>query len=285
MPRPDPPFDRVAVLDWSAATVRPTPKPRADAIWLGLCDGTTATRYFPTRHAAESALRGLIAMPGRLLIGCDFAMGYPAGFAQRLTGSATAQSVWGWLAHHITDAPDNRNNRFAVAAAINRHLGAPLFWGRPASLTLPDLPALRPVTSFALRRQVESLVPRAQSVWKLYTAGSVGSQSLMGLPMIHRIAQLSDVAVWPFAPPTARVVLAEVYPSLLATEVKAAMTPAAIKDEVQVRLLATALWHLNATGKLAPLFKTPGGAVTQEEGWILGAGHVPALQQALKCTV
>ena len=288
MSRPDAPFDRVAVLDWSASAAKPRLKPKADAIWLGLCDGTTTTRCFPTRHAAESALHDLMALPGRLLIGCDFAMGYPTGFAARLTGIAKAEAVWAWLSHQITDGTDNKNNRFAVAAAINLQMGQPLFWGRPATLALPDLPATRPAAlGFAQRRQVDTLIPRAQSVWKLYTTGAVGSQSLMGLPMIHRLSQRPDVSIWPFARPDARVVVAEVYPSLLAAEVRAATTPGGIKDEVQVRLLAQALWRLNTSGGLSALLESPelgkvGPAIAREEGWILGAGHVAALQQALQ---
>jgi hypothetical protein len=59
-------------------------------------------------------------------------------------------------------------------------------------------------------------------------------QGLVGQPMIHRLAMLPDVAVWPFDPTDARVVLAEVYTSLLARAVAA--DPAPIKDEAQVRL-------------------------------------------------
>jgi molybdopterin-guanine dinucleotide biosynthesis protein B len=87
------------------------------------------------------------------------------------------------------------------------------------------------------------------------------------------------VAVWPFDPADAPVVLAEVYPSLLARAV--AEDPAPIKDEAQVRLLSRALWRLSQGEKIAPLFATPEGAVTTEEGWILGAGHEAALEEAL----
>ena len=55
--------------------------------------------------------------------------------------------------------------------------------------------------------------------------------------------------------------------------------PAAIKDEAQVRLLSRALFTLSQQGQLARLFDTP--AIAREEGWILGAGHVAALEAAL----
>jgi molybdopterin-guanine dinucleotide biosynthesis protein B len=201
-----------------------------------------------------------------------------------VTGVPTARAVWTWLAQHLSDAPDNRNTRFETAAGINAALGgAGPFWGRPRSLPLPALPETKavdyPALGLAERRQVETVVPRAQPVWKLYTTGAAGGQGLVGQPMIHRLAARPDVAVWPFDPPDARVVLAEVYPSLLARAVAA--DPAPIKDEAQVRLLSRALWRLSQTGRIAPLFATPSGAVTTEEGWILGAGHGQALEEAL----
>lgn len=279
-------FDRIIVADWSAAGAPSPARPSADAIWIGTAEaGGVSSAYFRTRAAAEAHLAGEIAgNRGRLLIGFDFPMGYPAGFAARLTGQATARAVWGWLAAHLQDGPDNRNNRFQVADGINARFGGEgPFWGRPRGLALPHLPERKTVDYQALgideRRQVERVVPRAQPVWKLYTTGAAGSQGLVGQAMIHRLTQAPGVAVWPFDTPEAPVVLAEVYPSLLARAVAA--DSAAIKDAAQVRLLAQALWALSRAGRLAPLFATPGGAVTDDEGWILGAGHAGALEEAL----
>lgn len=281
-------FDLVAVVDWSASAT-PKPRPQADAIWIGLAaDQGVQTFYHPTRQAAETALVALIAQARakgrRLLIGFDFPLGYPEGFARRLTGLPRAAAVWAWLAGAITDGPDNRNNRFAVAAAINRALGGPgPFWGRPAHLDLPDLPARKTIDYAALglaeRRQVETRVPRAQPVWKLYTTGAAGGQSLTGLPMIHRLAQAPDVGVWPFDPDTA-ITLAEIYPSLLAPAVRAALGPGVIKDQVQVRLLAGALWRLDQGGALWPLLQQAPAPCRREEGWILGAGAADQLLAA-----
>ena len=279
-------FDRVIVADWSAAGAPSPARPSADAIWIGTADaGGVSSAYFRTRAAAEAHLAGEITgNRGRILIGFDFPMGYPAGFAARLTGQATARAVWGWLAAHLVDGPHNRNNRFEVADRINAGFGrVGPFWGRPRDLALPHLPERKTVDYQALglqeRRQVERVVPRAQPVWKLYTTGAAGSQGLVGQAMIHRLAQRRGVAVWPFDTPDAPVVLAEVYPSLLARAVAA--EGAAIKDDAQVRLLARALWVLSQRGGLAPLLATPGGEVTTDEGWILGAGRAGALEEAL----
>jgi molybdopterin-guanine dinucleotide biosynthesis protein B len=275
-------FDRVVIVDWSAANAPSPARPGKDAIWIGLATAAgVTTSYHRTRHAAETVLRGLIAAGGRVLIGCDFPFGYPAGFAARLTRQADARAIWHWLAGRIIDDARNANNRFAVAAEINRSFGgAGPFWGRPAHLVLDGLPQRKAVDYAALglaeRRQIERQVPRAQPVWKLYTTGSVGSQTLMGVPMLHRLATAQGLAVWPFDAPAA-MTLAEVYPSLLARAV--ARDPGPIKDEVQVRLLARALYALAQAGRLGPLFETP--AIAREEGWILGAGHGDLLQEAL----
>ncbi len=277
--------DRVLVGDWAAASAPTPPRPVADAIWIGEAgDGET---YHRTRAAAAAHLHARVARAlaagERVLIGADFPFGYPAGFARALTGRDGALALWDWLAAHVVDGADNANTRFALAAAINaRFPGVGPFWGRPRSLDLPDLPergTARTHARFSERRVVETLVRGAQPVWKLYTTGSVGSQAIMGIPRLAalRAAFPGRVAVWPFEPLTdAQVVLAEVYPSLLAPEVAAAGDP--IKDRAQVRLLAHALAAVDLAPLLAP--DAP-RAVLAEEGWILGAGHETALRAAL----
>ena len=282
---PGPAFDTVVVVDWSAAATPSPARPSPDAIWIGVARAAgVETSYFRTRLQAETFLTALIdaeATAGhRTLIGFDFPMGFPSGFAERLTGKASAAAVHRWLADTIQDAPDNANNRFAVAARINENFGgAGPFWGRPSGLNLPHLPATKQVDYAALglaeRREVETLVPRAQPVWKCYTTGAVGSQALIGLPLIHRLAQ-NGAAVWPFDPRPAPVVVAEVYPSLLAAAVAQSGDP--IRDRAQVRLLARALLRLTPD-QMGRIFDVPD--IAREEGWILGAGHAAELAALL----
>lgn len=284
-------FDRVIVVDWSAANLPTSATNRANAVWVGCHDAEGGAEWHHrTRAGAEAQLVTLIetarASGQRLLVGFDFAMGYPAGFAARLTGEASAPAVWRWLAGAITDV-DNRNNRFEVATRINAAFpeGPGPFWSHPLGQNWPGLPFRRAGIDYAAlglseTRAAEGAVPRAKSPWMLFNPGSVGSQSLLGLPMIHRLSQLPDVAVWPFAAPDAAVVLAEVYPSLLAGPVAILANEAALTaDQAQVRLLSRALYRLAQTDRLAPLFDTPPEAA--EEGWILGAGHAPLLAEAL----
>jgi hypothetical protein len=284
-------FERVIVVDWSAANLPTSATNRANAVWIGCHDAEGGAEWHHrTRAGAEAQLLTLIdtarAAGQRVLIGFDFAMGYPAGFAARLTGEASAPAVWRWLAGTITDF-ENRNNRFEVATRINAAFpeGPGPFWSHPLGQSWPGLPFRRAGIDYAAlglseTRAAEAAVPRAKSPWMLFNPGSVGSQSLLGLPMIHRLSRLPEVAVWPFAAPDAPVVLAEVYPSLLAGPVATLANGEGLTaDQAQVRLLSKVLWRLAQANRLASLFEAPPEAA--EEGWILGAHHAPLLAEAL----
>ncbi len=276
-------FDSVIVVDWSASATPSPAKFSADAIWIGVRNALgQSTRYHRTRAQAEAALVQVLhhelKAGRRVLAGFDFPFGYPDGFAAALTGTTAPHAVWEWLADAVSDGPNNQNNRFLVAQDINRRFAAAgPFWGRPAALNLPDLPATKmvdyPGLGFAERRLVETRVPRAQPVWKLFTTGAVGSQSLMGLPMISRLVARFGASVWPFEPLEAPLVLAEVYPSLMDPAVRTAVQQGEIKDAAQVRLLAQALWQMGRDGSLPAVLRDVPDAACAEEGWILGAGH------------
>ena len=275
------PFDRVLVVDWSANS---SPKLGADSIWIGRA-GTDARapENIDTRAATMALLRAEIGAAldarARLLIAFDIGFGYPRGFAQALTGRAEALAVWDWLAARITDDAKNRNNRFEVAAEINRRFpGLGPFWGRPNGHDLPDLPAkgtLRHSHGLAELRETETLCSGAHPMWKLYTTGSVGSQSLLGQAHLAGLRRDfgAGLAVWPMEDPAAPVVLAETYLSLLDPAVKLAQGYVC-KDAAQVDLLARAFHRAD----MGTLMAAPASADTlREEGWILGAGQDAAL--------
>ncbi len=278
-------FDRVAVLDWSAAA---GPRQGRDSIWLGIAgaDGETQENL-PTRTKAEARLKALLAETGakreRLLLGADFAFGWPAGLARALTGRDGALAVWDWLADRVRETPGHGSTCRQVAAAINAHFsGGGPFWGDGTRAGTPGLPRLRPPLppGLAAHRQTEldarTTGAQPKSAWQLAGAGAVGAQALTGVPVLHRLRG-PGVAVWPFEPPDRRVVFAEVYPSLLAPQVRAAAAGGEVPDAAQVRLLARALWRLSQAGGLAPLLA--GGSA--EEGAILGAGRHDLLRAAL----
>src|SRR5262249_46629937 len=159
-------------------------------------------------------LTAQVAAGRRVLVGLDLPYGYPVGFASAL-GVSDWVGVWEYLDRHISDGKDNVNNRFEVAATINQRLGvqAPL-WGRPKQRNLPALPVCKQVSYGgaeegpglpewrAVDRRLRQLRLSPQPVWKLAYTGSVGSQSLVGIPVLRHLRfdhALRDVSrVWPF---------------------------------------------------------------------------------------
>lgn len=284
-------FETVIVVDWSAAS---RPVKGKDSIWIGQAGQGGAPPVNPaTRSEAmkvlEQRIDAALAKGRRVLIGADFPFAYPTGFARALTGQAGALALWSWFADRVIDLPDNQNNRFVLADKVNAGLpGVGPFWGRPAHLNLPDLPekgSTRRDMTFPERRVVEQSERRLQPVWKLYTTGSVGSQAILG---IARLAALRKrlgprCAVWPLEPwSDAEVVLAEVWPSLLARPVAAARPAYDCTDAAQVDLLARALAGL-ADDELSGLLQPDHpAALLAEEGWILGAGQSLLLELALE---
>src|SRR5262249_30292565 len=160
--------------------------------------------------------------------------GYPAGFAARLgLAGPPWRAVWDEIAGLVEDDERNRNNRFEVAEILNRRVsgGCFPFWGRPAA---PPRPHLAPThhrppdhDGVAERRLVDLYIPSAQPCWKLLGTGSVGGQALTGIPVVRALRDdprwHRQTRVWPcetgLSPrPDARVVMAEVYPSLWAVK-------------------------------------------------------------------
>ncbi|HYN32203.1 MAG TPA: hypothetical protein VES40_06240, partial [Ilumatobacteraceae bacterium] len=118
---------------------------------------------------------------------------------------------------------------------------------------------------------------RPFSSWQLLGAGAVGSQSLLGIPMIVRLRERfgGRLSVWPFSVEPGAIVVAEVWPSLLPLD----LTTEPVRDAAQVRGVAEWLSELDATGELDPLFRLDGlppalhETVVGEEGWVLGVRY------------
>ena len=300
-------FHTHIVVDWSARS-KPSPaKPTKDAIWwavarIGSDIEVGEPEYVRTRHEALDRLARLVAgeldSGRRVLVGFDFPFGYPAGVAGHLTGKASGLALWDWLAARIGDAPDNGNNRYDVAAAINdTYPGLGPFWGRPSSWLYPAIPVRASERTERIAHPPERRICdiRAKTVWQLAYAGSVGSQMLLGLPALKRLVADQRIAgraaIWPFETglrtPDAQAVIAEVYPSLLGAEVRARRRVDEILDSAQVRVNAEAFARLDLQGGLAPLFAgvpcltaDERRLVATEEAWILGLGHEDALKAA-----
>jgi precorrin-8X/cobalt-precorrin-8 methylmutase len=290
-------FDRYIAVDWSANN---KPKRGKDSIWSCLGRGATAdleSKNHSTRHAAEGwlldQLTAAVRAGERVLVGLDFPYGYPAGFAGALGLDGQAwKEVWTYLACHITDDERNGSNRFEVASDINRKLGrnAP-FWGRPAHLRVPNLSSRKEVSYFGapapgglsewrrVEDQLRSLGRYPQPVWKLFYRGSVGSQTLVGIPVLHRLRnhdKLRRVShVWPFevlvpSLPVGlpAVVHAEIWPSIVPFAHEAGTCP----DEQQVHAVVERWRELDHDDHLVECFAAAPDdhRVRREEGWVLG---------------
>ncbi|MDE0388933.1 MAG: hypothetical protein OXI75_09570 [Rhodospirillales bacterium] len=304
-------FHTHIVVDWSARS-EPSPKRKSrDSIWWAVARIAAGIKveepeYARTRHEALDRLARLLAdeldAGRRVLVGFDFPFGYPAGVAEHLTGRASAVALWNWLAAHIKDAPDNANNRYDVAAAINAaYPGLGPFWGRPGTWDYPTIPLRASERTEQKahppeRRLCDIRATGAKTVWQLAYSGSVGSQMLLGLSALKRLVTdpriAGRAAIWPLETglrtPDAQAVIAEVYPSLLRAEVRARRSEDEILDSAQVRVNAEAFARLDALGGLAPLFAGAPGLtaherrlIETEEAWILGLGHEDALKRAL----
>lgn len=289
-------FDRILIVDWSGAGQPVTGK---NSLWACLAqregDGHAIEwiENFPTRHAfmqrLEAVVRAAIAEGQRLLCGFDFAFGYPAGTAERLTGKADWRALWRKIADQIEDAPDNRNNRFDLASRWNAtyFAGEPRFWGRPHQHVYADLSDKKPPSPLAAPlafRSSEQFAKGAKSVWQLSYNGSVGSQTLLGIARLSRFLDDSGhgehIAVWPFETGFAKafdkpVVFAEIYPSLFTLAAQDE-----VKDQAQVRTVADAFARFDMDGRLATLLDRPAvlsdeevAVSIAEEGWVLGIGH------------
>ena len=304
-------FHSHIVVDWSARS-KPSPKRKSrDAIWWAVARiahgiQVEEPEYVRTRHEALENLACLIACEldagRRVLVGFDFPFGYPAGVARHLTGKASGLAFWDWLAAQIEDTPDNGNNRYDVATAINAaYPGVGPFWGRPGTWDYPTIPVRAKARTCQDRhpselRICDARAEGAKTVWQLAYSGSVGSQMLLGLPALKHLVEDSRIrgraAIWPFQTglrtPDAQAVIAEVYPSLLRDQVRERKREGEILDSAQVRVNAEAFARLDAGGGLAPLLA---GApcltaeerwvVETEEAWILGLCHEEALEGAL----
>ena len=294
------PFSAYVIVDWSAAA---KPSTGADSVWIGVAKRDLRFRLTfesfnpPTRAEAEKKLADILddfkKRGERALVGFDFPLGFPRGFAKALNlpGEHPWRAVWDQLDKMVKDKADNTNNRFGVGSEINRRMtGGPFpFWGCPPKDALTTLQPKRTRAhgpdDLPEFRHADLAAKGAASIWKLYYNGSVGGQAILGIPAARRLklARGEAVKVWPFETgfktlteadlAGVEVVVAEVYPSLY----KAQPQPGEVKDQAQVRVTAEHFARLDETGKLGAAFtigKTAAADVVvdaeTEEGWILG---------------
>lgn len=287
-------FDIYIVTDWSAKNEPGPSEKKADSakkdnIWIGEAqvngDGIETTEtYCRTRARAVEHLQERIAQHlkdgKRVLAGFDFAFGFPQGFAKLLTGKTGWQGVWQYLADNIQDDELNENNRFEVAAAINMKIDGPgPFWSLPRNQEIEGLTSTSPWKgvneldfdgqTMSRLRNTDAGTKGVQSVWKLYGAGSVGGQTLTGIPAVWKLRNAPGIAehaqIWPFEISMTKkaelakkplVVFAEAFPSTADATLRELERSHrnAPKDQLQVRALNMELHKADAEGKLFEWF-------------------------------
>jgi hypothetical protein len=299
-------FESYVMVDWSAAA---KPTEGADSIWIGALtpDARFRMRFDainpPTRAKAKEILTDVLTRltrrGDRVLVGFDFSLGYPEGTAAAL-GLKGDMPPWkrlaSFLMREMKDRADNTNNRYPLAARMNRMISGEAFpfWGvtsrKDVVTTLgPKRSRTHGMDDLAEFRQAERWARahhgvRPHSVWKLAYTGAVGSQSLTGIPIAMALREAFACSlIWPFetgwrtldadALEGVQLVFAEVYPSL----VQVAPEKGEVRDRAQVRALAESFLQRDSKATLAEAFAPPEGfpqeaiqAVVAEEGWILG---------------
>lgn len=233
----------------------------------------------------------------RVLVGWDFSFSYPKGLgkALKLGKKLTWKNIWKEIHELVEDDENNRNNRFAIGAELNRRIsrGSGPFWGVPAGQSGIFLGAKKDfrypvITRNAVlkeRRLVENRVPKMQPAWKLAYVGSVGSQTLLGLPRLYQLRFLEKTLqscslIWPFETDFDRtlpaegacIIHAEIYPSMLSFNAEDD-----IPDRAQVRAYIGWLQAGQSAGWLSNWLAEPEGLsakerkrVVRHEGWVLG---------------
>ena len=296
-------FDSYVMVDWSAAS---KPATGADSIWIGALTPDSRLKLSfkatnpPTRAKAIEELTEILnrclKRGDRVLVGVDFPLGFPAGTSEALKlKGEPGKSLRDFLLKEMKDKPDNSNNRFALAARMNRLIsdGPFPFWGcsKKDELTTLSVKKTREhgkgdVAEFRIVEEaaMEAKKSRPQPVWKIAYAGAIGGQAMTGIPAMERLREkFPALKIWPFELPLAkldsegladtRVVVAEVLTTLNATNQQSSE----IRDEAQVRSICEALAERDANGKLAAMFggeakltDAQKAKVSAEEGWILG---------------
>jgi hypothetical protein len=282
-------FDTFVMVDWSAANV---PRTGRDSIWICHLGPRGESCQNPdTRRRANLLLGEILAAAAsrgeRVLLGFDFPFGYPSGFAARLGLEGTPwRAIWNEIAQLIEDGEDNRNNRFSVAAELNRRVSGKRFpfWGCPVRFRHeflgPKHHRGHHTYGLAEKRLIDSWMVGAQPCWKLIGAGSVGGQVLTGIPVVRALRDdprwAGQARIWPFETGfeignDARIVFAEIWPSWW----KSCEDLGPPNDKAQVRTVAAMLAAHDRAGELRSWFTPPiclaeARRAIDEEAWTLG---------------
>lgn len=193
----------VLAVDWSG---RRTGERRY--LWTAEAVDGVLVRLESGRSRAQVAddLVARIDADPALVVGFDFSFSLPAWFLDD-RGFATAPDLW--------EAATRDGEHWLRACA-------PPFWGRPGR-PRPELPDHLRVTEAGIAA-VGGVRPK--STFQIGGAGSVGTGSLRGFPVLARLRD-AGFAIWPIDAPAPAPVAVEIYPRLL--------TGAVVKSDLEAR--------------------------------------------------
>lgn len=293
-------FGAYVIVDYTAAEGKKTGE---SSMWIGVMKRDVRFRLSYEAHNPATRAEGLTLLRtiladlkkrgDRVLLGVNFALGFPRGTPARLQLKGTPwEAMWDFLAKNVVDKPDNTNNRFQVAAKMNRLMTdeAYPFWGCPKNAAQKWLSTLKPDSfgdfpEYRLTEEATKTLKKtaqAKSLWQMHGAGVVGGQAMLGITALKTLTS-DDVRVWPLQTGfgaldlEALQGLATVAAEVLPVMYEGTAHSGEVKDATQVRLTAEALAEADDKGELGAMFAAPKGLddaqvdiAATEEGWILG---------------
>ncbi len=243
--------------------------------------GTLELHNPKTRQEAYELLTRIINSSDgrRVLIGLDFAFGLPScanssamkclwnaitadpRHKHSLGSSYCARDIWSFSNKQlfdvqlfdVQDTKRSWNNHLLLAETMNRllWLGG---WDCCNGVFYITDEMFKLCTKFP-KRMTEACCNEmmgstgAMPVWQLDRRGAVGSQTLMGWPTLSRLCQMNDVEVWPFDRgwdcPTERVVIVEIFPSLI---IKRAATFGTLNKKANTKTVSSSTASLPLSG-------------------------------------
>jgi hypothetical protein len=190
----------LAAIDWSGRS-----DDKGRTTWMAVIEDGVFRRLENGRSRPElrDELISMRGRSGRLVVGIDFAFGFPQWYAEA-NGWRCGRDIW---------RAAQRNGESWLAAEA-----AP-FWGR--STKRPQLPGA------PLRRTELAVDGSPRSVFQIGGAGAVGTGSIRGMAVLHELAE-AGFAVWPFEAAGDATII-EIYPRLFAEKVVKSSTAARLQ--------------------------------------------------------
>ena len=263
-------FQRFVGIDWSGAEKDYRKKIAVAVCGNGDEDPELRDREGWTRTQVFEKILGEFAT--NTLIGIDFAFSYPhvdlgAYFPGDTRSPESPQALWALIDQGVHSGKDFYGRRFA-------HGWAKEYYQLSEEMTGSKYEERFRVTD----RMCHKRGAPAQSVFKLWGPGHVGTGTLAGMRVLHKLqVEYADrIAIWPFDEfQDKQTVIVEIYPRLFWETKHVPRPPSAIQgcalspDEKAAWISATALRQFHKRPELwqPPMTKE----VLSQEGWIFGS--------------